>query len=128
MRYKPAGDIPSIVQPYSFDSVFIDKTAETAMSYCEAIYCAVNGKKADLSYGESYISTVFDWISVTKAEKVGEEVIDDRATWKIDSNKGILWVDTFYGIPLKVESNGKTYKFEQISVNRVQDSDVNPTS
>ncbi len=55
---------------------------------------------------------------------MGEEVIDDRSTWKLETNKGTLWVDAFYGIPLKVESGGKVYRFQQISVNSVQDSDV----
>ena len=51
------------------------------------------------------------------AKKVGEEVIDSRNTWKIETNNGILWVDTFYGIPLKVDSGGNIYKFEQLAVN-----------
>ena len=58
---------------------------------------------------------------------VGEEVIDDRSTWKIDTNKGTLWIDSFYGIPLKVESSGKTYRFQQIAVNSVEDADVIPS-
>ncbi len=126
IKYKPYLEIKTLDQPGSYDSIFIDKTAQTAQSYCTADYCAYKGKKESLSYDDAYIETVFDWLSVTSAKKLGEEVIDNRNTWKIETNKGILWVDTFYGIPLKIDSSGKTYRFQQISVNSVQDSDVMP--
>jgi len=129
IKYLPWKEFKSLDQPADYDSVFIDKSAQTAQSYCEALYCAVRGKKADLKYNDSYIYTIYDWIgSITQAKKVGEEVIDDRSTWKIETNQGTFWIDTFYGIPLKIESGGKTYKFEQIAVNSVQDSDVVPYS
>lgn len=127
IKYKPALEIRTLDQKDSYDSIFIDKISETAQSYCIATYCLYKGKKADLSYGDAYISTVFDWIGVTQAKKIGEEVIDDRNVWKIETNKGILWIDTFYGIPLKVESGGKIYRFQHISINSVQDSDVVPS-
>ncbi len=127
IKYKPALEIRTLDQKDSYDSIFIDKISETAQSYCIAAYCLYKGKKADLNYWNAYISTVFDWIGVVQAKKVGEEVIDDRNVWKIETNKGILWIDTFYGIPLKVESGGKIYRFQHISINSVQDSDVVPS-
>jgi hypothetical protein len=127
IKYNPFLEIKSLDKPDSYDSIFIDNSAKTAQSYCIAAYCAYKGKKADLNYNDAYISTVFDWVDgLVQAKKIGEEVIDNRNTWKIETNKGVLWIDTFYGIPLKVDSSGKTYKFEQISVNSVQDSDVMP--
>ena len=128
IKIKPYLEIKTLDKPESFDSIFIDKAAVTATSYCEAAYCTYKGKKQDLNYGQAYITTIFDWIEVEQAKKVGEEVIDSRSTWKLETNLGTLWVDTFYGIPLKAESNGKTYRFEQIAVNSVQDSDVVPSS
>ena len=127
IKYKPYLELKSLDLPESYDAIFIDKLAKTAQSYCIAAYCTYKGKKADLNYNDAYISTVFDWISVTEAKKIGEEVIDNRNTWKIEPNKGILWIDTFYGIPLKTESGGKAYKFEQLAVNSVQDADVVPS-
>ncbi len=125
IKYRPAREIQALDRQDSYDVIFIDNAVKTAQSYCEAAYCVYKGKKADLVYGDVYILTVFDWINgITEATKVGEEVIDDRNTWKVQANNGILWLDTFYGIPLKVESNGKVYRFQQISVNSVQDSDV----
>lgn len=128
IKINPHLEIKTLDKLESYDSIFIDKTTRTAASYCEAVYCTYKGKKQDLNYGQAYIFTIFDWIGVEQAKKVGEEVIDSRSTWKLETNLGTLWVDTFYGIPLKAESNGKTYRFEQISVNSVQDSDVVPSS
>ena len=127
IRYRPYRELKSLDKPESYDSIFIDKAAKTAQSYCTEAYCSYKGKKADLNYDEAYIKTIFDWIGIKEAKKIGEEVIDGRSTWKLETSNGILWVDTFYGIPLKAESSGKTYKFEQISVNSVKDSDVAPS-
>ena len=126
IKYKPHRDLKSLDQPGSYDSIFIDNAAKSAQSYCTEPYCAYKGKKADLNYDEAYIDTIFDWIDIKKANKAGEEVIDGRNTWKVQTDKGILWIDTFYGIPLKVDSSGKIYRFEQVSTNSVQDADVTP--
>lgn len=128
IKYNPHLPIKTLDKPESYDAIFIDRVAGTAQSYCVATHCVYKGKKQDLKYEDVYIQTVFDWIAnLTTAKKVGEEVIDDRTTWKVDTNKGTLWIDTFYGIPLKVEANGKIYRFQQIAVNSVQDSDVMPS-
>ncbi len=128
IKYNPHLPIKTLDKPESYDSIFIDRVAGTAQSYCMAAYCTYKGKKHDLKYEDAYIQTVFDWVAnLTTTKKVGEEVIDSRSTWKIETNKGFLWIDTFYGIPLQVESGGNIYKFTQISVNRVQDSDVVPS-
>ena len=127
IKYRPYNMAKFLEKPESYDVIFIDNSAKTAMSYCEASFCTYKGKKQDLNYGEAYIGTVFDWIDVKSAEKLGEEQIDSRSTWKIQTEKGIIWVDLFYGIPLKAESNGKTYRFEQISVNGVKQPDVVPS-
>lgn len=126
IKYKPSLETKTLDLPGSYDSIFIDKTAKTAQSYCTAAFCAYKGKKESLNYDDAYIETVFDWLSFTSAKKVGEEVIESRTTWKIETNKGILWVDTFYGIPLKADSGGKTYRFEQLAVNSITDADVTP--
>lgn len=129
IKYMPYRETKSLDKPDSYDNIFIDKAAKTAQSYCEAAYCLSNGKKADLDYDEVYMPTIIDWIEgLTQVKKVGEEVVDDRSTWKLETSQGTLWVDNFYGVPLKIESGGKTFRFEQIAVNRLKDSDVNPAS
>lgn len=128
IKYKPALELKALDKPESFDSIFIDTSAKTAASYCEAVYCYYKGKKQDLNYDDAYIDTIFDWINVAQATKVSEELIESRSTWKIQTEKGFIWVDTFYGIPLRAEADGNIYKFEQLATNGVQDSDVMPSS
>ena len=128
IKYKPIRELKALDKPDSYDVIYIDRILKTAQTYCDDRACIYKGKKGDLNYNEAYILTIFDWIGgIKSATKVGEEVIDDRSTWKIETNEGFLWIDTFYGIPLKIESGGKTFKFEQIAVNSVQDSDVSPS-
>ncbi len=128
VKYLPYREIKALDKPESYNSVYIDTIAKTAQTYCDDRACIYKGKKGDLNYNDAYIQTIFDWINgLTKAVKVGEEVIDDRNVWKIDTNKGTMWIDTFYGIPLKIDSSGKKYRFEQIAVNSVEDADVTPS-
>ncbi len=128
IKYLPWLAVKSLDNKDSYDSIFLDTKARTAASYCIVNTCLYKGKKADLNYGQSYISTIFDWTDdLESAEKIGEELIDDRAAWKFETNKGMIWLDTFYGIPLKVESNGNIYRFQHISANGVLDSDVVPS-
>ena len=126
IKYKPALAIRTLDRNNSFDSIFIDKVAKTAEAYCEARNCIFKGKKADLDYNDYYIPTIFDWMTFKSARKLSDEVIDDRSTWKIETDQGTIWIDTFYGIPLKAESGGITFRFQQIAVNSIQESDVTP--
>ena len=129
MRYLPARELKTLDKPESYNAVYIDRTARTAQTYCDDRTCLYKGKKSDLNYNSAYILTILDWTDgITSASKAGEEVIDDRRTWKIETNKGTMWIDTFYGIPLKIESGSSKFRFEQIAVNSVQDSDVVPSS
>lgn len=129
IKYLPARELKILDKPESYNAVYIDSTAKTAQTYCDDRTCLYKGKKSDLNYNSAYIMTISDWAgSITSAQKVGEEVIDDRSAWKIETNKGTMWVDTFYGIPLKIESGNSKFRFEQLGVNSVQNSDVNPSS
>ena len=126
IRYEPYLAIKTLDRQDSYDTIFIDTAAKTAQSYCLAVYCKYGGLKGNLNYDDAYIDTIFDWLDVAQATKAGEEVIDSRSTWKLLTEKGIVWVDTFYGVPLKVDADGVIYKFEQLSVNSVADADVLP--
>jgi hypothetical protein len=126
IKYEPYLAIKTLDREDSYDTIFIDTAAKTAQSYCIAAYCKYSGLKENLNYDDAYIDTIFDWLKVTQATKVGEEVIDSRSTWKLQTNKGIIWVDTFYGVPLKADADGVVYKFEQLSVGSVTDADILP--
>lgn len=113
----------------AYDTIYIDKDLKTAFAYCDSRKCTVKGKKAILNYNESYIMTPIDWLNkFESAQKYGEEQIEMRSTWILLSENNLkAWVDTFYGVPLKVQADN-TYKFMQMTFNDVSEADVTPSS
>jgi hypothetical protein len=110
-----------------WDTIYINKEVKTAETYCDDRTCQIKGKISDLDYDEYYIQTPLDWLSqIESAEKVSEEQIEKRSTWKISTNKGTMWIDTYYGIPMKIDSDGTVYEFQKMSFNTLKDEDVVP--
>jgi len=109
----------------AYDTVYINKESETALAYCDGRKCRVKGKKGVLDYNENYILTPFDWLNkIESVDKVGEQLIDRRNTKKLTTNDFSIWVDTFFGVPLQVETTDNLYQFEKMSFNGVKDEDV----
>lgn len=111
----------------AYDTIYIDQGPKTALAYCDSRKCKVKGKKSALDYDETYISTPFDWLNnIGSAEKTGEELIDQRNTWKLSTDAGTVWVDTFFGVPLQAEFKGNIHKFAKMIFNDIEDNDVMP--
>ncbi|MBI2208951.1 hypothetical protein HYU50_05650 [Candidatus Woesearchaeota archaeon] len=129
IKYLPDPDYKAIdVDEDAYDAIYLDKGLKTALAYCDDRKCRVKGQKAELGYNDAYIMTPLDWLSQIKsAEKTGEELINKRSAWKLSTNAGTVWVDTFFGVPLQAESSGNLYKFDKISFNDVKDEDVTPS-
>jgi len=109
----------------AYDAIYINKEFETALAYCDGRKCRVKGKKGVLDYDENYILTPFDWLNkIESVDKVGEQLIDRRNTKKLTTNDFSIWVDTFFGVPLQVETVDNLYQFEKMSFNGVKDEDV----
>lgn len=127
-RYIPDRGIKSLDEKNSYNAIYLDKSESTAMSYCDDRKCVYKGKKADLRYVDYNILTPFEWLDImTSAEKVSEEVLGTRNTWKLKANNGITaWVDVYYGIPLQITQNGKKYEFIKMVFNSLKDSDIVP--
>ena len=127
-RYIPDRGIKSLDEKNSYNAIYLDKSESTAQSYCDDRKCVYKGKKTDLRYVDYNILTPFEWLNImTSAEKVSEEVLGTRNTWKLKANNGITaWVDVYYGIPLQITQNGKKYEFIKMSFNSLKDSDVVP--
>ena len=112
----------------AYDTIYLDKESKTTLAYCDGRRCRVKGEKQTFDYDQFYITTPLDWLSnIEFAEKVGEELIKKRNTWKLSTNIGTIWVDTFFGVPLQIESAGVIYKFETMTFNQVKDEDVTPS-
>ena len=112
----------------SYDAIYLNEDFKTALAYCDSRKCRVKGKKTVLDYDQAYIMTPLDWLSnIEFAEKVGEELIDKRSTWKLSTNIGTMWIDTFFGVPVQVKFGDTTYKFNKMVFNGVKESDVTPS-
>ncbi len=111
----------------AYNIIFLDTTSKTAMSYCTDQTCTPKGKRGDLAYTAVYIATPLDWmVGITSAKKVGTETIEKRAVTIIETNKGKMWIENFFGVPMKIQKDGTTYSFQQVAFNGVQDAQVNP--
>jgi len=109
----------------AYDAIYVNSEFETVLAYCDNKKCRVKGKKEVLNYDENYILTPFDWLDeIESAEKVGERLIERRNTLKLSTNDFSIWIDTFFGVPLQVETADNLYKFEKMSFNDVKDEDV----
>lgn len=125
VRYIPDLAQKSLDREDTVTAIYINKKDKTIASYCDDRQCLFPGKKEDLAYEDANIFTPYDWrLGITSAQQVGQEKIDRRATLKIETNRGTLWLDTFYGVPLRVEADGELYEFKEMSFNDVKDEDV----
>jgi hypothetical protein len=113
--------------PTDYNIIYLDTAAKTAMSYCTHQTCVPKGKRGDVTYSAIYIATPLDWLEgITSAKKVGEEQIERRATMIVDTNKGKMWIETYYGVPMQVQKDGTTYLFQQMAFNAITDAQVAP--
>lgn len=130
IKYNPYPDYKTIELHHdAYDTIYLNKQTETAAAYCDDRTCHVKGKKLDLNYNDTYIWTPLDWLeNIEYAEKIGEELIGGRRnTWKLStSNLGMVWVDSFYGVPLRAELAGNKYQFLNVIFNDVTEEDVTP--
>ncbi len=129
IKIIPDRGFKSVSLPEDYDTIFLDLSQETAASYCIDRQCAVKGKKEDLSFDEEYILTPLDWLNkVTEAKKIGEEMMQKREVWKVETNAGIMWIDTYYGVPLEVDLDGERFIFDLMAFNTVSEEEVTPPS
>lgn len=128
MKIVPQQKSKLLSKEDSYDAIYVDKLKETAKSYCDHRRCRFKGKKKDLDFDDFNYETPSEWLGKVKtSEKIGEEVIDSKKVYKYKANDDMLiWIETYYGLPLRVEHQGDVYEFSKIAVNKVDDSDVIP--
>ncbi len=134
-------------EPYNienyFDTVYLDTSAKTAVAKCESTQRCIskNIDKTKETYQAGYYDylpkeTPYTWIKKVKtAEIVGPELYENRRAstkirYKADDSLVEMWIDDRYGLALKVTiTKGgatNTYKYADIGVNSLKDSDVMP--
>lgn len=116
-----------ILNNNEMDVVIFNTAGRTANLYCESQkYCIKAGDIGAADYGQYYIKTPFDWAEeIVSAEKASEELIFGRKVWVLTVNQNIsMWVDTFSGLPLRVDVGDERHEFGIPVFNRVEDDDV----
>jgi hypothetical protein len=121
-----------------YDTIYVDRDALTAYTHCVTLYdCADEHKNKgiQLNFDEEDVLTPIQIIkSITIAEKVGTERFDGRDTIMIEftnaaGNREVLWIDTFFGMPLQQRIfNGEVllekHTFTEVGFNRIKEADV----
>ncbi|MFH1064689.1 MAG: hypothetical protein V1729_06405 [Candidatus Woesearchaeota archaeon] len=117
------------------DNVYLNLKTKTAKGYCErkVMRCTSPNEAIDVAFSKYYRKGPLDWINgVTYAKKEAEEQMQMRNVWKLSYEENgkttILWVDEYYGVPVKVHvvdgSEIDEYVFEDIAFNTIDDSDL----
>ncbi|MBU0614489.1 MAG: hypothetical protein KJ601_00170, partial [Nanoarchaeota archaeon] len=108
------------------DTIYIDMTAKTAIGYCEDNkICTRSDAPIALDYEKEVVLdplTLLDQIE--SAEKIATEQLDSRNVVKFSSEIGTAWIDTYYGVIMRVEEGASIIRFENWEVNQVKDDEV----
>ncbi|HII65395.1 TPA: hypothetical protein HA295_01300 [Candidatus Woesearchaeota archaeon] len=113
--------------PDDYNIIYLDTATQTAASYCDHRTCNPRGKRADLVYSAVSLPTPLDWLGgITSANHVGQEQIEQRSVTIVQTNNGKLWIDNYYGAPMRAEKDGVLYHYKQMAFNDVTDAQVSP--
>jgi hypothetical protein len=116
-----------------YDTVYLDLIAKTALGYCEdrsVGFCPDRDKAYKLDFSDYIIVTPFDWVAmITKANLTGRSKMIEKKTgievsFEINGKPGIMYADSFYGVPLYVTYNGKYYEYRDLVANMVDSKDL----
>lgn len=107
----------------SYDNVYLDLVDETAVAYCEYMdrtICPDRDKAYEVEFEDYYIETPFDWVAkITGAELTGRsQTMENRnaieVEFEVDGESGTMFVDSFFGIPMKITMGDKSYEFRNL--------------
>lgn len=116
-----------------FDVVYLNRMTGTATGYCENIVtsgCPDRNKAFALEFNDYVVETPLEWIAkLTKAELTTQSKMVNGRTGKevrfeIDGNEGVMFVDSFFGLPLLISYQGDSYEFRDLAINEVKFTDV----
>lgn len=112
--------------------VYIDRVSGTQKGYCrDKNQCKDLDFNAVVPPMRNFdVNTPLDWANqITNGRIINSEDVFGRNAIKINTNikgkESQVWIDTYYGLVLKIENEERTLRFEDISANSVKDGDVN---
>ena len=126
-RYLPIKT--SVLNQNELDVIIFDRTSKTAIGYCESEkYCIKQGEIGTLEFSQYYVTTPFDWLDKIQRAKIEtkNEKMFGRDVWKVIANDGefTIWIENYYGVPLKVSIGSETFEFRNPKFNMLKENDV----
>ncbi len=116
-----------ILNKNEMDVIIFNLADKTASVYCESKkFCIKTGDVGVVDFDQYYVKTPLDWVDgVTSAEKKGEARLANREVWILQLDENVtLWVDTFFGVPLRVDNSQERHEFQNPIFNGVTDEEV----
>jgi len=116
-----------VLNSVEMDTVIFDTLAKTANAYCQSKkYCIKTGDIGAVEFDKYYIKTPLDWIDgISSAEKKGEARLANRDVWILELEGNVtMYVDTFFGVPLRVDNGQERHEFQNMIFNGVTDEQV----
>ncbi len=118
-----------------FDEVLMERVTKTALTHCSERNCEKDKQLEKTDYDEYYQYDPYERITrVIKPTYLGEEMLGDDYTKKFsmryDGNPGTVWVQEYYGYPLKFEIDEggikRTIELKDMTINTVRDAEIQP--
>ncbi|MBI2133402.1 hypothetical protein HYU11_01830 [Candidatus Woesearchaeota archaeon] len=117
-----------------FDTIYFDAGRKTAVGYCESLGVCNDQKSAvSLDFSKVYRVTPLEFTSSIRSASVNaeksSEMIGGRRVEVIDftdssGSNGTVWLDSTYGIPVKVIIGSLEYEYRDLLVNVVTEEEV----
>ena len=110
----------------AYDTIYLDLVNKKAVGYCEdrdRQFCPDRDSPFNLDFEDYFVETPFDWIDkLNKAELTGRsQRIESRNAVEMDIEvkgvAGIMFVDSFFGVPLDITLGEDKFLFKDINVN-----------
>jgi|SRR3989338_5834237 len=117
----------TVLNKNQMDVIIFDTQNRTAEAYCESRrLCVKTGDAGPVNFDQYYLKTPLDWVNnLAYAEKISEADIGNRDVWQLRTDAGVgLWIDTYFGVPLRVDVGNERHEYQNIVFNSVADSEV----
>ncbi len=116
-----------------YDTIYLNLSSKEAKAYCERDDDCYKIKEAyDVSFAYYFKKTPLDWVEklkeATNFTKISTEIVENKKSihysFMLNNKSGEVWIWEYYGLPLKIILDGKTYEFRTLAVNSLSDNDV----
>ena len=117
---------PRVKDGEKYDIVYMDRINKVALGRCSTELCGEKDLEfVEVEYSEFYELDPIEWTyRYTAPVYVGEEMFGQHIAevfniTSLTGDEGRVWIQQYYGIPLKIEFDEKTIDFINLRINTV---------